>query len=144
MVQDTISYAAAASHLCGPSGVEAEMTSPQNTAACHLESEPGFARNCVRMSAFGREYRHPNNIMPERPLSAVFAVNQTSEYSVREIFQELQNIGIPSHGVRCLQRASKNHLDITFGRNYAFIFEFFCQKSSRIGPFYGRVVYTSK
>ena len=88
MVQDTPSYAAAAP-LCGPAGVEAEMTSPNNTAACDLESDPGFARNCARMYAFGREYRHPNYITPKRPLSAVFAVNQTSENSVREIFQAL-------------------------------------------------------
>ena len=66
MVQDTPSYAAAASPLCGPAGVDAEMTSPDNTAARDLESEPGFARNCARMSAFGRGYSHPNNIMPER------------------------------------------------------------------------------
>ena len=68
------------------------------------------------MYAFGREYRHPNNIMPERPLSAVFAVNKASENSLRETFQELQNIGIPAHGVRCLQRVSKDRLGITFGR----------------------------
>ena len=119
MVQDTPSYAAAAaaSPSCGPAGVDAEMSSPNNTAAFDLESEPGFARNCVRMSAFRREYRHPNNITPERPLSAVFAVNQTAENLVREIFQDFQNIGIPSHGVRCLQRVSKDRLDITCGRN---------------------------
>ena len=69
------------------------------------------------MSAFGRGYSHPNTIMPERQISAVFAVNQTSGNSVREIFQELQNIGIPAHGIRCLQRVSKNRFDITFGRN---------------------------
>ena len=118
MVQDTPSYAAAsASPLRGPADVDAEMTSPNNTAAYDLEFDPGFVRNCARMSAFGREYRDPNNIIPERPLSGVFAVNQTSENSVREIFQKLQNIGIPAHGVRCLQRVSKDHLDITFGRN---------------------------
>ena len=54
--------------------------------------------------------------MPERPLSAVFAVNKASENSLRETFQELQNIGIPAHGVRCLQRVSKDRLGITFGR----------------------------
>ena len=93
------------------------MTSANNAAAYDLESDPGLVRNCARMSAFGREYRHPNNNRPERPLSAVFAANKTSENSVREIFQELQNIGIPAHGVRCLQRVSKDRLDITFGRN---------------------------
>ena len=69
------------------------------------------------MSAFGRGYSHSNDVMPERQISAVFAGNQTSGNSVREIFQELQNIGIPAHGVRCLQRVSKDRLDITFGRN---------------------------
>ena len=82
-----------------------------------LESDPGFACNCRRMSAIEKERYHPNNIMPERPLSAVFVVNQTSENSVKDIFQDLQNIGIPAHGVRCLQRVSKDRLDITFGRN---------------------------
>ena len=75
MVQDTPSYAAAAaaaSPLCGPAGVEAQMTSPKNTAACDFVSEPGFARDCARMSAFGREYHHPNNIMPERPFVCCF------------------------------------------------------------------------
>jgi len=42
--------------------------------------------------------------MPERPLSAVFAVNEISEKSVKDIFEDLQNIDIPTHGVRCLQR----------------------------------------
>ena len=94
MVQDTPNYAAAAavSPSCGPAGVDAEMSSRNNTAACDLESEPGFAHNCARMSAFGREYRRPNNIRPERPLSAVLAVNQTSENSVREIFQDFQTL----------------------------------------------------
>ena len=47
VVQDMPSYAAAAaaSPLCGPADVDAEMTSPNNTAACDLESEPGFERN---------------------------------------------------------------------------------------------------
>ena len=70
MVQDTPSYAAAStSSSHGPAGVDAEMTSPNNVAAYDLESDPGFVRNCARMSAFGREYRHPNNIMPERSLT---------------------------------------------------------------------------
>lgn len=42
--------------------------------------------------------------MPERPLSAVFAVNEISEKSVKDIFEDLQNIDITTHGVRCLQR----------------------------------------
>lgn len=41
--------------------------------------------------------------MPERPLSAVFAVNEISEKSVKDIFEDLQNIDVPTHGVRCLQ-----------------------------------------
>ena len=111
MVQDTPSYAAAAtSPSRGPAGVDAEMTSPNNAAAYDLESDPGFVRNCARMSAFGREYRHPNNIMPERPLTR-------HQNSVREFFQELQNIGTPAHGVRCLRRVSKDPFGITFGRN---------------------------
>ena len=109
--------AAAASPLCGPADVDAEMTSPNNTAACELESEPGFERNCARLSPFGREYRHPNNIMPEMPLSAVFALDLKLENLVRKTFQELQNIGIPAYGVTCLQRASKYRLDISFSRN---------------------------
>ena len=44
--------------------------------------------NFGRMSAFEREFYHPNN-MPERPLSAVFAANQTSENSVKNIFRDL-------------------------------------------------------
>ena len=54
--------------------------------------------------------------MPERPLSAVFAVNHTSENSVKDIFQDLQNIGIPAHGVSCLQRVSDDRFCITFGK----------------------------
>ena len=120
MVQDTISYAAAACLSRGPVGVDAEMASSNNAATDDdLESDPGFERNCGRMSAFEREYYHPNNIMSERPLSVVFAVDQTSENSVKDIFQDLQNIGIPAHGVRCLQRASNDRFCITFGKeNY--------------------------
>ena len=111
MVQDTPSYAAAAkSRSRGPAGVDAAMMSPNNAAAYDLESDPGFVRNWARMSAFGREYRHPNNIMTERPLTR-------HQNSVREFFQELQNIGIPAHGVRCLRRVSKDPFVITFGRN---------------------------
>ena len=79
MVQDKLSYAAAASPSRGPVGVDAEMASSNNAATDDdLESDPGFERNCGRMSAFEREYYHPNNIMSERPLSVVFAVDQTS------------------------------------------------------------------
>ena len=54
MVQDTPSYAAAAtSPSRGPASVDAEMTSPNNAAAYDLESDPGFLRNCARMSALG-------------------------------------------------------------------------------------------
>ena len=120
MVQDTLSYAAAASPSRGPAGVDAEMTSSNNAATGYdLESDPGFVRNCGRMSDFEREYYHPNNIMPERPLSAVFAVGQTSENSVKGIFQDLQNVGIPAHGVRCLQRVSNDRFCTTFSKeNY--------------------------
>ena len=70
MVQATPSYAAAAaSPSRGTAGVDAETTSPNNAGAYDLESDPGFVRNCARMSAFGRVYRHPNNIMPETPLT---------------------------------------------------------------------------
>ena len=48
---------------------------------------------------FRKKHYHPNNIMPERPLSSVFAVNQTSENLVKDIFQDLQDIGILAHGV---------------------------------------------
>lgn len=41
--------------------------------------------------------------MPERPFSAVFAVNEISEKSVKDIFEDLQNIDVPTHGVRYLQ-----------------------------------------
>ena len=120
MVQDTLSYAAAASSSRGPAGVDAEMASSNNAATGYdLESDPGFVRNYGRMSDFEREYYHPNNIMPERPLSAVFAVGQTSENSVKDILQDLQNIGIPAHGVRCLQRVFNDRFCITFGKeNY--------------------------
>ena len=73
MVQGSLSYAAAASPSRGGAVVDAEMMSTSNAAADDLESE----------------HYHPNNIMPERPLSAVFAVNQTSENSVKDIFQDL-------------------------------------------------------
>ena len=117
MVQDTLSYAAAASPSRGPAGVDAEMASSNNAATDDdLESDPGFERNCGRMSAFEREYYHTNNIMPERPLSAVFAVDQTSENSVKDIFWYLQNFDIPAHGVRCLQRVSNDRFCITFGK----------------------------
>ena len=134
MVQDTISYAAAASLSRGAVGVDAEMASSNNAATDDdLESDPGFERNCGRMSAFEREYYHPNNIMSERPLSVVFAVDQTSENSVKDIFQDLQNIGIPAHGVRCLQRASNDRFCITFGKeNYR---NTFLKKSSFIPHF---------
>ena len=45
----------------------------------------------------------------------------------------LQNIGIPGHGVRCLQRVSNDHFCITFGKeNYRHIF---LKKSSFIPHF---------
>ena len=61
--------------------------------------------------------------MPERPLSAVFAVNEISEKSVKDIFEDLQNTDIPTHGVTCLQRVSSDCFCITFGKkNYRNIF----------------------
>ena len=92
MVQGSLSYAAAASPSRGAAVVDAEMMSTNNAAADDLESDPGFVRNCVRMSAFEKEHYHPNNIMPERPLSAVFAVNQTSENSVKDIFRTFKTL----------------------------------------------------
>ena len=133
MVQGSLSYAAAASPSRGATVVDAEMMSTNNAAADDLESDPGFVRNCVRMSAFEKEHYHPKNIMPERPLSAVFAVNQTSENSLKDIFHDLQNISVPAHGVRCLQRVSNDHLCITFGKeNYR---NTFLKKSSFIPYF---------
>ena len=130
MLQGSLSYAAAASPSRGAAVVDAEMMSTNNAAADDLESDPGFVHNCVRMSAFEKEHCHPNKIMPERPLSAVFAVNQASENSVKDIFQDLQNIGVPAHGVRCLQRVSNDHFCITFGKeNYR---NTFLKKSSFI------------
>ena len=108
VVQDTPTYAAVASSSRGPAVVDAEMPLPNNAAADDLESDPGFVSNRGRMSAFERKYYHPNNIMPKRPLSAVFAVNQISENQVKDIFQDLQNIGIHAHGVSCLQRVSND------------------------------------
>ena len=70
------------------------------------------------MSAFESEYYHPNNIMPERLLSAVFAVNQTSENSVKDIFQDRQDTGIPAHGVRRLKRVSNDRFCITIVTPY--------------------------
>ena len=115
VVQDTLSYAAVASSSRGPALVDAEMPSPNNADDDDLESDPGFVRNCGRMPAFERKYYHLNIIMPERPLSAVFAaVNQTLENSVKDIFQDLQNIGIPAHGVSGLQRVSNDRFCISF------------------------------
>ena len=66
-----------------------------------------------------KEHHHPNDIMPKRPLSTVFAVKQTSENLVKDIFQDLQNIGITAHGVGCLQRVSNDRYCITYGKeNY--------------------------
>ena len=65
------------------------------------------------MFGFEREYYHPNYIMSERPWSAVFAVNQSSENSAKDIFEDLQNIGIPARGVRCLQLVSNDRFCIT-------------------------------
>ena len=116
LVQDTPTYAAVASSSRGPAVVNAKMPLLNNAAADDLESDPGFVSNRGRMSAFERKYYHPNNIMPKRPLSAVFAVNQISENQVKDIFQDLQNIGIHAH---CLQRVSNDRFLITFGKgNY--------------------------
>ena len=71
--------------------------------------------------------------MPERPLSAVFAINQTSENSVKDIFQDLEHIGLSAHVVRRLQRVSNDHFCITFGKeNYR---NTFLKKSSFIPHF---------
>ena len=119
VVQDTPTYAAVASSSRGPAVVDKEMPLPNNPVADDLESDPGFVCNCRRMSAFEKEYYRPNNIMPKRPLSAVFAVNQTSENDVKDIFQDLHNIDIHAHGVSCLQRVSNDRFCITFGKeNY--------------------------
>ena len=57
--------------------------------------------------------------MPKGLLPAVFAVNQTSENPVKDIFQDPQNIGIPSQGTSCLQRVSNYRFCITFDKeNY--------------------------
>ena len=98
---------------------DAEMPLLNNPVADDLESDLGFVCNCGRMSAFEREYYRLNNIMPKRPLSAICAVNQTSENEVKDIFQDLHNIGIHTHGVSCLQRVSNDRFCITFGKeNY--------------------------
>ena len=119
VVQDTPTYAAIASSSRGPAVVDKEMPLLNNPVADDLESDPGFVCNYGRMSAFEKEYYRPNNIMPKRPLSAVFAVNQTSENDVKDIFQDLHNIDIHAHGVSCLQRVSNDRFCITFGKeNY--------------------------
>ena len=122
VVHGSPSYAAAASPSRGAAVVDAEMMSTINAAADDLESDPGFVRNCVRMSTFEKEHYHTNNIMPE-----------TSENSVKDIFQDLQNIGVPAHGIKCLQRVSNDHFCITFGKeNYR---NTFLKKSSFIPHF---------
>lgn len=80
------SYAAVVSSSRDPAAVDREMPMPNNVADDDLESDSGFIGNCRRMFGFEREYYHPNNIMPERPWSAVFVVNQTSENSAKEFF----------------------------------------------------------
>ena len=107
------SYASVVSSSRDPAAVDREMPMPNNVADDDLESDSGFIGNYRRMFGFEREYYHPNNIMPERPWSAVFAVNQTSENSAKDIFEDLQNIGIPARGVRCLQRVSNDRFCIT-------------------------------
>ena len=52
MVQGSLSYVAAASPSRGAAVVDAEMMSTNNAAPDDLESDHGFVRNCVRMSAF--------------------------------------------------------------------------------------------
>ena len=59
MVQGSLSYDAAASPSRGAAVVDAEIMSA-NAADDDLESDPGFVRNCVRMSAFEKEHYHPN------------------------------------------------------------------------------------
>ena len=119
VVQNTPTYAALASSSCGPAVAGAEMPLLNNPVADNLESDPGFVCNCGRMSAFEREYYRLNNIMPKRPLSAICAVNQTSENEMKDIFQDLHSIGIHTHGVSCLQRVSSDRFCITFGKeNY--------------------------
>lgn len=49
------SYTDVASSSRGPAGVDAEIPLPNNTEADVLEPDPGFVRNCVRMSTFERE-----------------------------------------------------------------------------------------
>lgn len=76
-----------------------------------------------RHAPYGTNY-HLNNIMPEGLLSAVFAMEQTLENSVKEdICQDLKNIGAPAQGVGCLRRVSKECFCIAFGKeNYRNIF----------------------
>ena len=58
----------------------------------------------------------------------LFEVNQTSENSVKDIFQDLRNIGRPAHGVKCLHRVSNGRFCINFGKkNYR---NTFAKKSS--------------
>ena len=80
VVQDMPSYAAVTSSSRAPAGVDAEMPLPNGDADGDLESDPGFVRDCGRMSAFERHQYHPKNIMPGRPLSAVFAVKLGEGY----------------------------------------------------------------
>lgn len=77
------SYASVVSSSRDPAAVDREMPMPNNVADDDLESDSGFIGNSRRMFGFEREYYHPNSIMPERPWSAVFAVNQTSENSAK-------------------------------------------------------------
>lgn len=76
------------------------------------QNRPAWRRS-TRLSNFERAHFDPENVTPDRPLTAYFNLHDKST-STKLIFDSLISIGIPANAVRCLQRSPTGRVEITF------------------------------
>ena len=76
------------------------------------QNRPAWRRS-TRLSNFERAHFDPENVTPDRPLTAYFNLHDKNT-STKLIFDSLISIGIPANAVRCLQRSPTGRVEITF------------------------------
>ncbi|XP_074629424.1 uncharacterized protein LOC141887019 [Acropora palmata] len=76
------------------------------------QNRPAWRRS-TRLSNFERTHFDPENVTPDRPLTAYFNLHDKNT-STKLIFDSLISIGIPANAVRCLQRSPTGRVEITF------------------------------
>ena len=68
------------------------------------------------LSRFEKDHFHPHNVTPDRPCTTFFTLEDTTVTS-KQIFDSLIRDGIPASAVRCLQRAPKGTVHISFSNS---------------------------